>query len=122
MGIASELACLPLVFKLLELGADPNVITRQQETPVSLARRSRPDDGGEQKEARNIIGNMIRHQGGKDRWQDALKAQHAASDAAKARRSQADSGGYANAGGGGASVQTSDPPIIDVTPSITREV
>lgn len=75
--IACNDSCLPLAFKLLEFGADPNVITRSNETPLAIVRRPRDTDTAEQKEARGIIANMLRHYGGQDRWQDAL---------AKARR------------------------------------
>lgn len=70
--IACAGACLPLAFKLLELGADPNIITRENLTPLNLVRRELACDSQEQKEARGIIGNMLRHYGGQDRWQDAL--------------------------------------------------
>lgn len=70
--VACARACLPLTVKLLELGADPNVITRASETPVALAKRPQPDDTDEQREARKIIANMLRAQGGADTWRDAL--------------------------------------------------
>mmetsp|Transcript_26236 Transcript_26236/g.39893 ORF Transcript_26236/g.39893 Transcript_26236/m.39893 type:complete len:262 (-) Transcript_26236:161-946(-) len=70
--VACADACLPLAFKLLEMGADVNVITRNNDTPVSLAKHRRLDDNEEQKEARDIICNMLRHSGGQERWQDAL--------------------------------------------------
>lgn len=72
--IACVDACLPLAFKLLELEADPNIITRANDTPLSIVRRKRQDDSEEQREARGIISNMVRHYGGQDRWQDALSA------------------------------------------------
>eukprot|EP00933_Yihiella_yeosuensis_P037064 TRINITY_DN30909_c0_g1_i1.p1 TRINITY_DN30909_c0_g1~~TRINITY_DN30909_c0_g1_i1.p1 ORF type:complete len:271 (+),score=40.75 TRINITY_DN30909_c0_g1_i1:71-883(+) len=71
--VACAGACLPLVFKLLELGADPNTITQDNDTPVSLAKRPLSTDDEEQKEARNIISNMLRSYGGQERWQDALR-------------------------------------------------
>ncbi|CAE8635219.1 unnamed protein product [Polarella glacialis] len=70
--IACANACLPLVFKLLELGADPNVITRVNDTPVSLAKRKLPDDTEEQSEARGIIASMLREYGGQEQWKEAL--------------------------------------------------
>jgi len=72
--IACVDACLPLVFKLLELKADPNVITRKNETPIGLVLQSRPEDTDEQKEARPIIANMLKHYGGRESWKDALAA------------------------------------------------
>lgn len=74
--IACADACLPLTFKLLELQADPNIVTRASETPLSLAKRRLADDNAERKEARDIICSMLRHYGGQERWQDALKASH----------------------------------------------
>jgi len=70
--VACSDACLPLVFKLLDLQADPNIITRANETPLSIVRRRQESDNEEQKEARGIISNMLRHYGGQDRWQDVL--------------------------------------------------
>merc|ERR1712014_493294 len=64
--------------KLLELGADPNVITRKSETPMGLAKRKRGSDNEEQAEARDIICNMLRSYGGQERWKDALAQQHKA--------------------------------------------
>jgi len=72
--IASANACLPLAFKLLELEAEPNVVTRNNDTPLGLARRSLTDDTEEQKEARGIIANMLRHYGAQQEWKDALYA------------------------------------------------
>eukprot|EP00929_Paragymnodinium_shiwhaense_P068881 TRINITY_DN3472_c0_g1_i2.p1 TRINITY_DN3472_c0_g1~~TRINITY_DN3472_c0_g1_i2.p1 ORF type:complete len:281 (+),score=73.89 TRINITY_DN3472_c0_g1_i2:80-922(+) len=74
--IACNDACLPLAFKLLELKADPNVITRKNETPLALAKRQRGSDNDEQAEARGIICNMLKHYGGQERWQDALAHTH----------------------------------------------
>merc|ERR1712232_877691 len=37
--VACARSCVPLVAKLLELDADPNVITRDKQTPMSLARK-----------------------------------------------------------------------------------
>merc|ERR1712228_50410 len=62
-----------MAFKLLELDADPNIITRNNETPAAIVSRKRPDDSAEQQEARDIIFNMLRHYGGQMRWQDALR-------------------------------------------------
>merc|ERR1712039_94529 len=42
--IACADACLPMAFKLLELDADPNIITRNNETPAAIVSRKRPDD------------------------------------------------------------------------------
>merc|ERR1719379_574925 len=56
-------ACVPLAFKLLEMKADPNVITRRNETPLLLARRKKPDDPPEAQEARNILTNMLKDYG-----------------------------------------------------------
>mmetsp|Transcript_37255 Transcript_37255/g.79124 ORF Transcript_37255/g.79124 Transcript_37255/m.79124 type:complete len:267 (-) Transcript_37255:53-853(-) len=70
--IACADACLPLAFKLLELEADPNVITRSNDTPMSIVRKAQANDSEEQHEARGIICNMLRSYGGQERWQDAL--------------------------------------------------
>jgi len=70
--VACADACLPLAFKLLEFDADPNIITRGNDTPLSLVKRRRDTDNEEQKEARDIISNMLRSYGGQERWQDAL--------------------------------------------------
>lgn len=72
--IGCDQACLPLVFKLLEMGASPNTITRNDETPMSLALRARASDSEEQKEARPIIANMLREAGGKQDSKSALQA------------------------------------------------
>merc|ERR1712086_18496 len=61
--IACADACLPLAFKLLELDADPNVITRSNATPIAIVKYKRPDDNDEQQEARDIIANMLSHYG-----------------------------------------------------------
>lgn len=74
--VACARACLPLTFKLLELQADPNVITRANDTPIALAKRTHDDDTEEQQEARTIIVNMLRHYGGQEHWRDALSACH----------------------------------------------
>mmetsp|Transcript_43622 Transcript_43622/g.69217 ORF Transcript_43622/g.69217 Transcript_43622/m.69217 type:complete len:251 (+) Transcript_43622:87-839(+) len=71
--IACAGACLPLAFKLLELKADPNVITRSNETPLSLAKRAQPEDNEEQREARGIISNMLRSYGAQDNYKDVLR-------------------------------------------------
>lgn len=71
--IACADACLPLAFKLLELDADPNVITRSNATPLAIVKIKRPDDNEEQKEARGIIANMLRHYGGQENWRSALQ-------------------------------------------------
>jgi len=81
--IACADACLPLTFKLLEMEADPNVITRVNETPLGIAKRKLASDTEEQKEARVIISNMLRHYGGMQLWKDAMSAQR------KPRRQQA---------------------------------
>jgi len=73
--IACADACLPLAWKLLEFGADPNVITRANDTPVSLVRKKRPNDSEEQQEARGIISNMLRSYGAQDNARDALHRQ-----------------------------------------------
>lgn len=70
--IACADACLPLAFKLLELEADPNVITRSSTTPLGLVKQKRADDSEEQKEAREIIANMLRHYGAVENWKEAL--------------------------------------------------
>lgn len=70
--IACADACLPLTFKLLELEADPNVITRASETPLALARRKRDGDNEEQQEARGIIANMLCSYGAQAGWREAL--------------------------------------------------
>lgn len=75
--VACADACLPLCFKLLDLGADPNVVTRANETPASLAKKPRPNDTAEQKEARGIITNMLRAYGGMSGPKGALKFTHA---------------------------------------------
>jgi hypothetical protein len=82
--VACDLACIPLVYKLLELGADPNVITRDSETPIAISRRSRPNENEEQQHDRKIVVEMLRKEGGKDKWQDALKTQHKRSRNSKA--------------------------------------
>ncbi|CAE7201196.1 unnamed protein product [Symbiodinium sp. CCMP2592] len=87
--IASADACLPMAFKLLELKADPNVITRANETPLALAKRSRDDDSDEQKEARGIISNMLRSYGGQDTCKDALRMLRKTSQPAASKESQA---------------------------------
>eukprot|EP00439_Symbiodinium_sp_Y106_P066596 s888_g10.t2 len=87
--IASADACLPMAFKLLELKADPNVITRANETPLALAKRSRDDDTDEQKEARGIISNMLRSYGGQDTCKDALRMLRKTSQPAASKESQA---------------------------------
>jgi len=71
--IACGGACLPLAFKLLELKADPNVITRSNETPLSIVKRSQPDDDEEQIEARGIISNMLHSYGAQDNYRDVLR-------------------------------------------------
>merc|ERR1740121_2931573 len=73
--VACADACLPLAFKLLEMQADPNIITRSNLTPLALARQKREGDNEEQQEARGIISNMLRHHGAQQRWQDALAFQ-----------------------------------------------
>ncbi|CAK0860704.1 unnamed protein product [Prorocentrum cordatum] len=73
--VACADACLPLVFKLIELEADPNVITRANMTPLALARERRDGDGEEQQEARGIISNMLRSYGAQENWKDALHRQ-----------------------------------------------
>jgi len=97
--VACAEACLPLAFKLLELDADPNVITRANDTPVSLAKRRLPTDSEEQQEARGIICNMLRHHGGQESWRDALsKARR------PARRPAPKAGGAAAAAEDGSAV------------------
>jgi len=81
--IACQDACLPLAFKLLELEADPNVITRSNATPIGIVKVARPNDTEEQQEARGLIANMLCHYGGRENWKDALRK-------AKAPRSVAD--------------------------------
>ncbi|CAJ1360094.1 unnamed protein product [Effrenium voratum] len=71
--VACADACLPLAFKLLELQADPNVITRNNDTPLSLAKRTRTDDSEEQSEARGIIANMLQSYGAQDNYKDVLR-------------------------------------------------
>lgn len=71
--VACADACLPLAVKLLELEADPNVITRSNATPLGIVKISRPDDSEEQQEARGIIANMLRHYGGQESWREALR-------------------------------------------------
>lgn len=70
--VACADACLPLCFKLLELQADPNVITRKNDTPISLVKQRHKSDTEEQKEARGIIVNMLRSYGAQASWRDAL--------------------------------------------------
>uniref|UniRef100_A0A7S4VBZ9 Uncharacterized protein n=1 Tax=Alexandrium monilatum TaxID=311494 RepID=A0A7S4VBZ9_9DINO len=70
--IACVDACLPLAFKLLELKADPNIITRSDETPLALAKRALPGDTEEQREARGIISNMLRSYGAQESTRDVL--------------------------------------------------
>merc|ERR1719352_838937 len=71
--VACADACLPLVFKLLELDADPNAITRHNKTPLALAREKRKDDDDEQREARGIISNMLRSHGAEENVRDVLR-------------------------------------------------
>jgi len=72
--IACADACLPLVCKLLELDADPNVITRSNATPIGIVKvRRKETDNEEQQEARGIIVNMLRHHGGEENWKEALR-------------------------------------------------
>merc|ERR1711920_601402 len=73
------MACLPLVWKLIELKADVNVITIDNSTPVSIAKTKMDDDNDEQTEARNIITNMLRHYGGRENYKDVLAVLHAKS-------------------------------------------
>ncbi|CAE6934546.1 unnamed protein product [Symbiodinium natans] len=87
--IACADACLPMAFKLLELKADPNTITRANETPLALAKRSRDDDSEEQKEARGIISNMLRSYGGQDTCKDALRMLRKTSQSSAPSQSQA---------------------------------
>mmetsp|Transcript_52646 Transcript_52646/g.125770 ORF Transcript_52646/g.125770 Transcript_52646/m.125770 type:complete len:269 (+) Transcript_52646:113-919(+) len=70
--VACAEACLPLAFKLLELQADPNVVTRNSETPMGIAKKKHENDSEEQTEARGIIVNMLRHHGGADNWREAV--------------------------------------------------
>merc|ERR1719401_733810 len=70
--VACSDACLPLVFKLLELEADPNAITRSNATPLGIARQKQEGDSDEQQEARGIISNMLRSYGAQELWKDAL--------------------------------------------------
>ncbi|CAK9017403.1 unnamed protein product [Durusdinium trenchii] len=83
--IACADACLPLAFKLLELNADPNVITRSNDTPLSLAKRGQPEDNEEQREARGIISNMLRSYGAQDSYKDVLRISRKQSTAGKTR-------------------------------------
>lgn len=71
--IACADACLPLAFKLLDLDADPNTITRSNATPLAIVKIKRKDDSEEQLEARVIIANMLRHYGGEENWKEALR-------------------------------------------------
>lgn len=71
--IACADACVPLAAKLLEMRADPNVITRKNETPLALAKVTRPSDTAEQQEGRSILANMLVHHGAQESWRDALK-------------------------------------------------
>lgn len=70
--VACHNACLPLAFKLLELDADPNVITRANDTPISIVKHAQSDDTEQQQEARGLIENMLRHYGGQESWRMAL--------------------------------------------------
>lgn len=72
--IACASACLPLASKLLDLGASPNSITCSNETPLMLAKCTRDCDDDMQSQARSIIVNMLKHHGGQESWQSALKA------------------------------------------------
>merc|ERR1711935_1295690 len=67
------MACLPLAFKLGEMEADPNVVTRANETPISLTKIFRPEDTEHEKEARAVIVNMLRSYGGADSWHEAIQ-------------------------------------------------
>lgn len=61
--VACADACVPLAFKLLEMKADPNVITRRNETPLALVKRKKEEDTAEIREARNILSNMLKDYG-----------------------------------------------------------
>merc|ERR1712118_601376 len=61
--VACADACVPLSFKLLEMKADANVITRRNETPLLLAKRKNDKDTPEISEARNILTNMLKDYG-----------------------------------------------------------
>jgi len=102
--VACSDACLPLCFKLLELKADPNVITRNNKTPLALARQRLDTDTEDTQEAREIIVNMLQSYGGQDRWQDALAQQYAPKPSQK--RLQAARGGSSAEPSGGNQVET----------------
>lgn len=70
--IACSNACLPLTFKLLEMRADPNIITRSNETPLALVKKQHDNDSEEQMESRGIIFNMLRHHGAQESWKEVL--------------------------------------------------
>lgn len=70
--IACSDACLPLTFKLLEMRADPNVITRSNETPLALVKKQHDSDSEEQMEARGIIFTMLRLHGAQESWKEVL--------------------------------------------------
>jgi len=70
--IACSSACLPLTFKLLEMRADPNIVTRSNETPLALVKKRHSTDTEEQMEARGIIFNMMRHHGAQESWKEVL--------------------------------------------------
>lgn len=73
--IGCKQACLPLVFKLLEMRAQSNTITKTDETPLSLALSgATKDENDEQREARPIIAAMLREAGGKPDAKAALQA------------------------------------------------
>lgn len=70
--VACSNACLPLTFKLLEMRADPNIITRSNETPLALVKKQHDNDSEEQMESRGIIFNMLRHHGAMESWKEVL--------------------------------------------------
>jgi hypothetical protein len=74
--VACADACVPLTFKLLEMKADPNVITRRNETPLVLARVPRPTDVEDTKEARNILTNMLKDYGAQGTAANVLANAH----------------------------------------------
>merc|ERR1712072_263550 len=74
--VACSDACVPLAFKLLEMKADANVITRRNETPLLLARRPHSRDTDETKEARNILSNMLKDYGAQDSASGVLAHAH----------------------------------------------
>jgi len=71
--IACAMLSVPLAYKLLELGADPNVVTCSSDTPLSLLKNLSVESNEEQQEAKEILINMLLQYGGVWSWRDAIR-------------------------------------------------